>query len=266
MPLLHLLRFVPIPAVQGMFNANDYITKGAGRAVELAHSRTGESNLLAKVIEDCEKEGEGHIDDVGVRIEAINIIITSTDTTGATLTYLTQAVLQRPELQTALKVEAASLGVDYTENDLIIFASVECCHRRDSKFVWRSTGYPRVIPQGGAKLGGHYAPPGTTVSTPAYTFHCDPEIRTDPLTTTSSEALSPSAKTAFHPFGTGARSCVGLHLPRVELRYAVAFFFRELKGVKLTESTTPESMEFENFFLIAPKAHRFEIISNTAQT
>lgn len=73
------------------------------------------------------------------------------------------------------------------------------------------------------------------------------------------EAHSPAAKTAFHPFGAGARSCIGIHLARMELRYAVAFFYRECKGAKLAASTTPESMEFENFFLIAPKAHRCEI-------
>jgi hypothetical protein len=64
MPFLRLLRFIPINAVQEMFNANDFILKGAGRAVETARSRTGENNIFAKVIEDCEKEGDGHIDDM----------------------------------------------------------------------------------------------------------------------------------------------------------------------------------------------------------
>jgi len=69
------------------------------------------------------------------------------------------------------------------------------------------------------------------------------------------EAHSADAKTAFHPFGVGTRSCVGIHLARMEIRYAVAFFFRECKGMRLAKRTTPETMEFENFFLIAPKAH-----------
>lgn len=59
------------------------------------------------------------------------------------------------------------------------------------------------------------------------------------------EAQSPAAKLAFHPFGAGARSCIGIHLARMELRYAVAFFFRQCRGVRLAANTTPESMEFE---------------------
>jgi cytochrome P450 len=73
----------------------------------------------------------------------------------------------------------------------------------------------------------------------------------------SAEALTPDAKLAFHPFGVGARSCV--HLAKMELRYATAFFFRECKGIKLGARTTPETMEFENFFLVTPKSHRCEV-------
>jgi cytochrome P450 len=62
---------------------------------------------------------------------------------------------------------------------------------------------------------------------------------------TVAEAQSPAAKLAFHPFGAGARSCIGIHLARMELRYATAFFFRECRDIRLAASTTPESMEFE---------------------
>jgi cytochrome P450 len=59
------------------------------------------------------------------------------------------------------------------------------------------------------------------------------------------EAQSPTAKLAFHPFGAGARSCIGIHLARMKLRYAVSFFFRECRGIRLAAMTTPESMKFE---------------------
>jgi len=183
MPILRLLRFVPITAIQEMFNANDYIIKGAGRAVELARSRTGENNVLAKVIEDCEKEGEGHIDDMDVKIEAMNVIIAGTDTTGVTLTYLTWAVLQRPELQAALEAEVAGLSDGFTENDLISLPLLNAVIEETLRLYGAApSSLPRVVPPGGSKLGGHYIPEGTTVSTQAYTFHRDPTIWADPLT------------------------------------------------------------------------------------
>ena len=182
MPLLRLLRFVAIPAIQEMFNANDFILKGAGRAVEMARSRSGENNIFAKVIADCDKEGEGHIDDMDVRIEAMNVIIAGTDTTGVTLTYLTWAVLQRPELQIALEKETAGLSDDFTENDLINLPLLNAVIDETLRLYGAApSSLPRVVPQGGGKLVGHYIPQGTTVSTQAYTFHRDPHIWSSPL-------------------------------------------------------------------------------------
>jgi cytochrome P450 len=183
MPFLRLLRFIPTNAIQEMFNANDFILKGAGRAVEMARSRTGESNIFAKVIEDCEKEGEGHIDDMDVRIEAMNIIIAGTDTTGVTLTYLTWAVLQRPHLQAALEAETATLKEGFTENDLISLPLLNATIEETLRLYGAApSSLPRVVPQGGTKFAGHYIPQGVTVDTQAYTFHRDPQIWSDPLT------------------------------------------------------------------------------------
>lgn len=183
MPFLRLLRFVPIIAVQEMFNANDFILKGAGRAVKIARSRTGESNIFAKVIEDCEKEGKGHIDDMDVRIEAMNIIIAGTDTSGVTLTYLTWAVLQRPPLQSALEAEVAGLKSDFTENDLMNLPLLNATIEETLRLYGAApSSLPRVVPSGGTKFAGYHIPQGVTVDTQAYTFHRDPEIWSDPLT------------------------------------------------------------------------------------
>jgi cytochrome P450 len=183
LPLLRLLRFVPIAAVQEMFNCNEYILKGADRAVEMARTRTGENNIFAKVIEDCEKEGEGHIDDMDVRIEAMNIIIAGTDTTGVTLTYLTWAVLQRPELQAALEAEVANLRPDFKEQDVVELPLLNAVIEETLRLYGAApSSLPRTVPHGGSTLGGHYIPQGATVSTQAYTFHRDANIWSDPLT------------------------------------------------------------------------------------
>lgn len=40
----------------------------------------------------------------------------------------------------------------------------------------------------------------------------------------------------------------------------MALFFREMRGAKLAASATSESMAPLNFFLIAPKSHKCEIV------
>jgi len=43
-------------------------------------------------------------------------------------------------------------------------------------------------------------------------------------------------------------------------RYAVAIFFKELPGAELADNVNDESMAIPNYFLIAPKGHKFEIV------
>lgn len=65
----------------------------------------------------------------------------------------------------------------------------------------------------------------------------------------------------FSPFGTGSRVCIGLHLARMEMRLGVCEFFRKIPHARLALSTSDESMEMENFFLIAPRSHKCEILT-----
>jgi hypothetical protein len=42
----------------------------------------------------------------------------------------------------------------------------------------------------------------------------------------------------------------------MELRHGLAEFFRESRDIFLSDSTTAESMEMENYFLISPRSKR----------
>lgn len=53
--------------------------------------------------------------------------------------------------------------------------------------------------------------------------------------------------------------CLGIHLAMLELTMVTFRFLKECPTAELCASTTPGSMEIENFFLIAPKSHRCEI-------
>lgn len=46
----------------------------------------------------------------------------------------------------------------------------------------------------------------------------------------------------------------------LELLTGAFVFFKECPSAVLAPETTDETMEFENYFLIAPKSHKCEII------
>jgi cytochrome P450 len=62
--------------------------------------------------------------------------------------------------------------------------------------------------------------------------------------------MSKAAKDVFCAFGAGAYTCLGIHIAYMEMRYAAVLFFRECRGAKLASTTTEESMEMENYFVI----------------
>ena len=63
-------------------------------------------------------------------------------------------------------------------------------------------------------------------------------------------------KESYAPFGAGSRTCLGMHLAKMELRHGAAEFFRECAGAKISSSMRAEDMELANFFLISPKGNR----------
>lgn len=54
-------------------------------------------------------------------------------------------------------------------------------------------------------------------------------------------------------------ACIGIHLAMLELLLGTFLFFKQCPTAVLSPTTTNESMEFENYFLIAPKSHRCEV-------
>lgn len=73
--------------------------------------------------------------------------------------------------------------------------------------------------------------------------------------------FTPEQKAVFTPFGGGTRVCLGIHLANMELRHGITEFVRECRHLELSKLTTPESMEMESFFLIAPIGHKLMVES-----
>ncbi|KAL4861443.1 hypothetical protein BDV12DRAFT_204017 [Aspergillus spectabilis] len=268
--LRHIGKWLPWDIFRELFDSTPYLMEYGKNAIRGSRERGDTVNIFSKMIGDVPTNGET-LDELDVVLEASGLIVAGSDTTAISLTYLVWAVLGRPELHHAILEELIPLKEDFTDEDVEGLPLVNAVIDETLRLYGAAPGgLPRVVPAQGLTIRGHYLPGGTTVTTQAYTIHRDGEIFDNPLKfdpyrwirlreeekATSEHEL---ALAAFHPFGAGSRICLGIHLARMELRLATVQFFRHCPGARLAASTTAESMEMENFFLIAPKSHRCNI-------
>ncbi|KAI9665160.1 MAG: hypothetical protein M1831_002170 [Alyxoria varia] len=88
-------------------------------------------------------------------------------------------------------------------------------------------GMPRVVPEGGAKVSGHWLPSGTFVSASGYSSNRSPlnfpshPNAFDPDRWLSADPMT-MAKSAFNPFSLGPRNCLGRNLAYLEMRLILA--------------------------------------------
>ncbi|KAJ2970652.1 hypothetical protein NQ176_g8084 [Zarea fungicola] len=177
------------------------------------------------------------------------------------MTYLTWAVSQRPDIRDKLAAEVATLPDDFTEADTRELRYMEQVINETMRLhAAAPCSLARVVPPEGVSLGGYWIEGGTTVGCQGYSMHRDEEIFPDP------DAFSPerwenptkAMKEAFMPFGRGARTCVGSHLAMIEIRLGVALFFRKFPKsiVSTKEGMSDEDMKSKIYFLNSPTGKR----------
>lgn len=268
LPLVGMIgRSIPIPSFKAMFRASDYLAEYGRRAVTNSRAASDTSrNIFSTIIYESEK-GTQTLTDLDVTIEAGNLIVAGSDTTAITLTYLVWAVLSHPKLRRDLEDEVRALNAGYDDAALEELPVLNATIKETLRLYGAAPGsLPRCVPEGGATLSGHFLPHGVTVSTQSYTIHRDKNIFPDPELFDVSRWLpgeknvSNQVQMAFSPFGAGSRICIGINLAYMELRLAVAEFFRGCTGAALAPSANWDSMKPENYFLIAPSGHKCEII------
>jgi len=177
MPWLRtVLARLPIKKVQEAFNSSEYILGYATKVVENARKGGSDSNLMATIMAEAEKDGSV-VDDLDVRTESTSLIFAGSGTTANTLTFLSYTVLCRPQLQQSLEEEVAGLPEGYRDTDLEALPLLNAVINETLRLYCAVPGsLPRMVPAGGVTLGGHFVPEGTTVSTQAYTLHRDKRL------------------------------------------------------------------------------------------
>ncbi|KAJ5647715.1 hypothetical protein N7490_004087 [Penicillium lividum] len=251
-----------------MFNSDDYLMKFSLRAVSNGR-KTSDSggNIFSSVFYESEKSA---LTDKEMAIEAGNMIVAGSDTTAVTLTYLIWIILSHPKVRADLEKELAGAapGGEFDDTALEALPLLNAIIMETLQLYGAAPGaLPRGVPEGGATFDKYFIPEGFTAIIQTYTIHRDPSLYPNPETfdpsrwIASENQVSDRANQGFSPFGTGSRTCLGIHLSWVELRLATAKFFHRCKNVRLAASVTEENMRPTPFFLITPYGHKCEIVT-----
>ena len=268
-----ILKYIPIKSWQEVFNSTGLLMKYGLETRQMSRSSGDDKTIFSNSNKEAEREG-GYMDEIDVQLEAQGLLVAGSDTTAVTLTYLVWAVICHPQWQHALEEEVAGLAPDFTDAELETLPVLNGVIEETLRLYGAAPGcLPRMVPPNGAHLKGHFLPEGTVVSTQSYTLHRDANVFPDPfkfdpgrwvptketIPGVSAATSTDVAKAMYSPFGFGSRTCLGIHMARMEMRLAVAEFFKTLPGIRLASSVTENSMAMENYFLIAPASHRCEV-------
>ncbi|KAK1712990.1 hypothetical protein CaCOL14_012378 [Colletotrichum acutatum] len=101
---------------------------------------------------------------------------------------------------------------------------------------------PRRVPAGGASVGGHYLPEGTTVSQALRLINVNPDVYLEPERFIPERWLGKAGwelEKYFVPFSKGPRACIGLNIAYLELYVCFANLFSrfEMELYETNEST-----------------------------
>ncbi|CAN9175716.1 unnamed protein product [Alternaria alternata] len=225
--------------------------------------KTGEENvkptLLTKAYNAVE---DGSMTTSQLEREAIVYLVAGTDTTALSAIYTVWNLACHPEIEAAVIQEVAALPDGFTDDNLRkckLLNNVLTETLRIRPPIGQSL--PRVVPEGGAELCGYHIPAGAIVGVQAWSMHRNPTVFKDPERFIPARWDNPSTDMlqSFYTFGGGSRACIGAHFAQLELRHALANFYRTFtKGVTASsaKSFSKAEMEVDTYFMTLPKGKR----------
>ncbi|KAJ8019802.1 Cytochrome P450 3A11 [Holothuria leucospilota] len=114
------------------------------------------------------------------------------------------------------------------------------------------------------ELNGFTIPKGFSILVPIYAIHHDPEIWEEPEEFRP-ERFFKENRANIHPvswlpFGDGPRSCIGLRLALMEIKFALVRMLQEFKFETCSETEIPPVLNSRSPFLSPPNGVRLQVV------
>ena len=226
-PLKRLLSWHPYWRHEDRYNALVlHLTK---KRLERYNKGEKLQDFFTHLFED--KHGNPNMYPMGELVAEGSILLNAgSDTTGIALTNVIYWLLKTPRALAKLR-EELDTALD-ADDDVVPFDRVKhlpylrACLDESMRLTPPNTmNTPRLTPPPGLSIGGHWIPGNTTVHSPTYHIHRNPEIFPEPETFNPDRWLGKDAKDLqqhFLTFSAGARGCIGRNITYLEQIIVVA--------------------------------------------
>lgn len=218
-----------LPLTKKIFSLHSYKQAGSDyeniiyhNAMNRLRNADSEDDIFSKFIKNSKGE-EMNLSAGEILAECSVMMNAGTDTTTAPLTNTIFLLWKHPQVLAKLREEldATSSGYDVLSYDEVAkLPYLRACIEEALRVRPASSmGLPRVVPEGGRVIAGHFIEGGVTVSVPTYTLLRNGEAfeNADEFNPDRWESGDREKMAKCHlPFSTGPRACIGRNIAYFE--------------------------------------------------
>ncbi|XP_071823155.1 cytochrome P450 3A24-like [Apostichopus japonicus] len=173
-----------------------------------------------------------------------------------------------PEKQDQLFEEVKKFAPSREELTYEVLSQMEyldCFVRESLRMYPPAAGLERYNDKGDIVIKDLLIPEGFRVYVPVYAIHHDPEIWDNPEEFRP-ERFNKENRSKIHPvswlpFGDGPRSCIGMRLAMMEMKFAVVRLLQEFKIETCPETEIPPVLNKASGFICPPNGVKVQVIS-----
>ncbi|XVF49774.1 hypothetical protein PTKIN_Ptkin04bG0041800 [Pterospermum kingtungense] len=201
------------------------------RSALKTHDESTDKKDFVSIILQIQKEGmlDMNLNKDSIKAIVQDMFLGGTDTTATLIDWMMAELLRHPNIMKKVQEEVRNV-VGYKSkidvDDINKMEYLKCVIKETLRFHTILPLFPRKV-SAGVKLGGYDIPPNTTVFVNAWAIHRDPNWWEQPEEFIPERFENNTVDFRgqdFHflPFGSGRRSCPGLHFGVASLEYMVA--------------------------------------------